>query len=92
MFYKKNSRSAPLRTTTDPKHAKTMADQSATTDYRREHVAVKPPSSWKSYLWDTFDLPKEERWLLFKLDACVLTFSSVSKECAGVKIHINSLD
>ncbi|KAF5015945.1 hypothetical protein F66182_12533 [Fusarium sp. NRRL 66182] len=54
-----------------------MADQSTTTDYRREHVAVKPPSSWKSYLWDTFDLPKEERWLLFKLDACVLTFSSI---------------
>ncbi|RAO67586.1 uncharacterized protein BHQ10_003598 [Talaromyces amestolkiae] len=54
-----------------------MADQRAITDYSHEDSAVKPPSSWKSYLWDTFDLPTEERWLLFKLDACVLTFSSI---------------
>lgn len=55
-----------------------MADQSVITNYPDEDVAVKPTSSWKSYIWDTFELPKEERWLLFKLDACVLTFSSVS--------------
>jgi ACS family pantothenate transporter-like MFS transporter len=38
----------------------------------------KPTASWKGYLWDTFDLPKDERKLLFKLDAIVLTFASVS--------------
>jgi hypothetical protein len=57
-----------------------MADQTVITNYPSEDVPVKAKSSWKSYLWDTFDLPKEERWLLFKLDACVLTFSSVSIE------------
>jgi ACS family pantothenate transporter-like MFS transporter len=38
----------------------------------------KASASWKGYLWDTFDLPKDERKLLFKLDAIVLTFASVS--------------
>lgn len=38
---------------------------------------VEPITSWKGYLWDTFDLPQDQRWLLFKLDAFVLTFSSV---------------
>ncbi|EEA23625.1 hypothetical protein EYB25_006348 [Talaromyces marneffei] len=55
-----------------------MAAQTVITNYPADDdIAVKPKSSWKSYLWDTFDLPKEERWLLFKLDACVLTFSSI---------------
>lgn len=38
---------------------------------------VKPKSSWKGYLWDTWTLPKDQRRLLFKLDAFVLTFASV---------------
>ncbi|KAM0469631.1 hypothetical protein ACHAP7_009862 [Fusarium lateritium] len=33
--------------------------------------------SWKSYVWDTWELPKEQRWLLFKVDAFVLTFASI---------------
>ncbi|EPE03059.1 allantoate permease [Ophiostoma piceae UAMH 11346] len=33
--------------------------------------------TWKGYIWDTWDLPKEQRWLLFKVDACVLTFASI---------------
>ncbi|OKL61245.1 hypothetical protein UA08_03113 [Talaromyces atroroseus] len=49
-----------------------MADQPVYGD-----VAAKQRPSWKSYFWDTLDLSKEERWLLFKLDACVLTFSSI---------------
>jgi ACS family pantothenate transporter-like MFS transporter len=43
----------------------------------KEKLVVKPPS-WASYIWDTWDLPKNERWLLFKVDAFVLTFASVS--------------
>jgi hypothetical protein len=39
---------------------------------------VRPERSWKGHVWDTFDLPKDERWLMFKLDAFVLTFASVS--------------
>ncbi|EED22606.1 pantothenate transporter, putative [Talaromyces stipitatus ATCC 10500] len=54
-----------------------MADQTVITSYLQQDIATKKPPSWKSYLWDSLDLPKEERWLLFKLDACVLTFSSI---------------
>lgn len=43
----------------------------------QDPTEVKPKSSWKGYLWDTWTLPKEERRLLFKLDAFVLTFASV---------------
>lgn len=42
-----------------------------------QELIVKPISTWKGYVWDTWELPKEERWLLFKVDAFVLTFASV---------------
>jgi hypothetical protein len=35
------------------------------------------PKTWKGYLWDTWDLPQDQRRLLFKVDALVLTFSSI---------------
>lgn len=38
---------------------------------------VKPTQSWKGYLWDTWDLPADQRKLLFKVDAFVLTFASI---------------
>lgn len=44
----------------------------------REQSIVQPTKSWKGYIWDTWELPSDERWLLFKLDAFVLTFASVS--------------
>jgi ACS family pantothenate transporter-like MFS transporter len=42
-----------------------------------DNSTVKPTKSWKGYLWDTWDLPPDERWLLFKVDAFVLTFASI---------------
>ncbi|EWY89142.1 hypothetical protein FOYG_10078 [Fusarium oxysporum NRRL 32931] len=48
-------------------------DNSAT-DYEESEKSGK---SWKSYVWDTWELPKEQRWLLFKVDAFVLTFASI---------------
>ncbi|WOO80406.1 Pantothenate transporter liz1 [Vanrija pseudolonga] len=36
-----------------------------------------PTSTWKGKIWDTFDLPPEERKLLFKVDAVILTLASV---------------
>ncbi|KIW21430.1 hypothetical protein PV08_02010 [Exophiala spinifera] len=36
---------------------------------------VTQQRSWKSYVWDTFDKPAEERKFLFKLDAAILTFT-----------------
>lgn len=44
----------------------------------QELLVPKPTKTWKGYIWDTWDLPKDQRWLLFKLDAFVLTFASVS--------------
>ncbi|KAJ5777357.1 hypothetical protein N7520_000603 [Penicillium odoratum] len=43
----------------------------------QDQSIVQPKASWKGYLWDTWELPTEERWLLFKLDAFVLTFASI---------------
>lgn len=40
-------------------------------------VSETPKKTWKSYLWDTLDKPKEERRFLFKLDAVLLTFASL---------------
>ncbi|KAF3392712.1 Pantothenate transporter liz1, partial [Penicillium rolfsii] len=37
---------------------------------------VKPVKTWKGYVWDTWELPRDQHWLLFKLDAIVLTFAS----------------
>ncbi|KAJ9602537.1 hypothetical protein H2200_013080 [Cladophialophora chaetospira] len=52
------------------------AGSSSSTNSSQEHI-VKPISTWKGYLWDTWELPKDERWLLFKVDAFVLTFASI---------------
>ncbi|KAG6364809.1 hypothetical protein INS49_006413 [Diaporthe citri] len=43
----------------------------------QDPTEVKPKSSWKGYLWDTWALPQDQRRLLFKLDAFVLTFASI---------------
>jgi MFS transporter, ACS family, pantothenate transporter len=50
----------------------------------QERLVVKPIKSWKGYVWDTWELPKDQRWLLFKLDAFVLTFASVSEDFVAV--------
>lgn len=42
-----------------------------------EVIQVKPTSTWKSYLWDTFDKSPEERRFLFKLDAALMTLASL---------------
>ncbi|PVH99372.1 MFS general substrate transporter [Periconia macrospinosa] len=55
------SRSTPHRPTGDPYGAS----------------PGEPIKTWKGYLWDTWDLPREERWLLFKVDAFVLTFAAL---------------
>jgi MFS transporter, ACS family, pantothenate transporter len=40
-------------------------------------VFQKRKVTWKGALWDTFDSTPEERRLLFKLDAVLLTFASL---------------
>ncbi|PIG69567.1 allantoate permease [Aspergillus arachidicola] len=43
----------------------------------RDQIEVQPIKSWKGYVWDTWELPPDQRWLLFKVDAFVLTFASI---------------
>lgn len=52
-------------------------DVTATPDRPHEVIVTKAVTSWKGYIWDTWELPKEQRWLLFKVDAFVLTFASI---------------
>jgi hypothetical protein len=61
-------------TTTDIESGTTTPNTSATA----VHInAPDQPKTWKGYLWDTWDLPQDQRRLLFKVDALVLTFSSI---------------
>ncbi|EFX04399.1 major facilitator superfamily transporter [Grosmannia clavigera kw1407] len=46
-------------------------------DGSREHLVVQPLRSWKGYIWDTWELPADQRRLLFKVDAFLLTFASI---------------
>ncbi|OSX57572.1 hypothetical protein POSPLADRAFT_1185553 [Postia placenta MAD-698-R-SB12] len=42
-------------------------------------MADKPKKrALKTYIWDTWDKPPEERRFLFKLDACLLTYAALS--------------
>lgn len=67
----------------DQKHPEHLVDSEIYTSdteanqISRENVVVKPLKTWKGYLWDTWELPPDQRWLLFKVDAFVLTFASL---------------
>lgn len=67
----------------DQKHPEHLVDTEIYTSdteanqVSRENVVVKPLKTWKGYLWDTWELPPDQRWLLFKVDAFVLTFASL---------------
>ncbi|KAL1604803.1 hypothetical protein SLS60_004343 [Paraconiothyrium brasiliense] len=60
---------------TDVYSAAAETESSLGSDSQQE--VVKPIKSWKGYLWDTWDLPQDQRRLLFKVDAFVLTFASL---------------
>ncbi|KAK9367031.1 major facilitator superfamily domain-containing protein [Lipomyces kononenkoae] len=52
-------------------------DTEGTPNSSQEKIVVRPIKTWKGYVWDTWELPREQRWLLFKVDAFVLTFASI---------------
>jgi ACS family pantothenate transporter-like MFS transporter len=58
--------------TTDSVYSTDAENQTNTQRDDLKHVR-----SWKSYVWDTWDLPPDQRWMLFKVDAYVLTFASL---------------
>lgn len=61
----------------DEKAVPYKTDAEAASNDSQEKLAT-PIRSWKGYVWDTWELPKDQRWLLFKVDAFVLTFASGS--------------
>jgi len=63
-------------------------DAEASPSSSHDQLIVKPLKSWKGYIWDTWELPKDQRWLLFKLDAFVLTFASVSSCVSPATIQL----
>ncbi|KAH6990176.1 major facilitator superfamily domain-containing protein [Ilyonectria destructans] len=52
-------------------------DTETTPNSSQEEIVVQPIKTWKGYVWDTWELPPEQRWMLFKVDAFVLTFASI---------------
>jgi hypothetical protein len=57
------------QTSTDP--------ESGSSDIKNEAGEVIK-DTWKGRIWDTWDLPRAERRMLFKVDAVLLTLCSVS--------------
>ncbi|TQN68336.1 Pantothenate transporter liz1 [Colletotrichum shisoi] len=69
----------PQGTSTDEKSVSVLHEgkDSATPNSVTEVLQKTPKSSWKSYIWDTFDKSPEERRFLFKLDAVLMTLASL---------------
>jgi ACS family pantothenate transporter-like MFS transporter len=68
------------------------ADTESSSASNSEEAIVKPIRSWKGYIWDTWDLPRDQRRLLFKVDAFVLTFASVSFHLRDSALFSNDPD
>ncbi|KAF5721331.1 tartrate transporter [Fusarium globosum] len=49
----------------------------ASPESTEDHVVFEPVKTWKGYIWDTWELPQDQRRLLFKVDAFILTFASI---------------
>ncbi|KAF5569534.1 transporter [Fusarium phyllophilum] len=49
----------------------------ASPESTENHVVFEPVKTWKGYIWDTWELPQDQRRLLFKVDAFILTFASI---------------
>jgi len=52
--------------------------ESGSSDIKNEAGEVIK-DTWKGRIWDTWDLPRAERRMLFKVDAVLLTLCSVSQ-------------
>jgi hypothetical protein len=57
--------------------SKAVVDERATEPDTGAILQKTPKRRWVSYIWDTFDKSPEERRLLTKLDAAILSFASL---------------
>ncbi|KAF5023037.1 hypothetical protein F66182_4921 [Fusarium sp. NRRL 66182] len=65
-----------------------VARGNETDSSRGEHL---PPTTWRSYIWDTLDKSPKERTFLFKLDAVILTLASLGYFIKNLnQININN--
>ncbi|KAL2822478.1 major facilitator superfamily domain-containing protein [Aspergillus granulosus] len=62
---------------TDMAPSKAVVDERAAESDTADILQETPKRRWVSYIWDTFDKSPEERRLLTKLDAAILTFASL---------------
>ncbi|KAL2814676.1 major facilitator superfamily domain-containing protein [Aspergillus cavernicola] len=72
--------------------SKAVVDERATVVANNTDVIQETPKRrWVSYVWDTFDKSPEERRLLTKLDAAILTFASLGYFIKNLdQININN--
>ncbi|KAK7416856.1 hypothetical protein QQX98_004914 [Neonectria punicea] len=49
----------------------------ASPDITHHDIGMKLVRTWKGYIWDTWELPPDQRRLLFKVDFFILTFASI---------------
>ncbi|KAL5337625.1 major facilitator superfamily domain-containing protein [Aspergillus crustosus] len=59
--------------------SKAVIDERASEPDSTQIIQETPKKRWVSYIWDTFDKSPEERRLLGKLDAAILTFASLGE-------------
>jgi hypothetical protein len=59
--------------------SKAVVDERATEPDTGAILQETPKKRWVSYIWDTFDKSPEERRLLTKLDAAILSFASLGE-------------
>ena len=69
-----------MRRTTDEVAPYGLDAEAGQIGSQNQQLEGKTIRSWKGYIWDTWELPRDQRWLLFKVDAFVLTFASVSAQ------------
>jgi ACS family pantothenate transporter-like MFS transporter len=69
-----------------------VADERATIDASETIIQETPKRRWVSYIWDTFDKSPEERRLLTKLDAAILSFASLGELLfPGLRSHFTTI-
>lgn len=59
------------------------------TDVESREEVVTATKTWKSYIWDTWELPDDQRKFLFKVDAFILTFASVRTTRHATRLSYN---
>ncbi|KAK4149000.1 hypothetical protein C8A00DRAFT_47304 [Chaetomidium leptoderma] len=64
-------------TATVDRHSSIGDSESGGSNTINDQFAATPVKTWKGYAWDTWEPPSDQRRLLFKVDALILTFSSL---------------